>query len=73
MSRSALVALVIANAFVAFQAFRHEWGYYKVMLISWVEVVILGFYNVLRMLVVGVAGAARWAPGPLAGWIWAVR
>ncbi len=58
MSRSALVALVIANAFVAFQTFRHEWGYYEVMLIYWVEVVILGFYNVLRMLVVGVAGAA---------------
>jgi Family of unknown function (DUF6498) len=63
VSRSALLALVLANAFVAFQAFRHEWGYYEVMLISWVEVVILGFYNVLRMLVVGVAGAA-----PLGAW-----
>jgi hypothetical protein len=63
VSRSALVALVIANAFVAVQAFRHEWGYYEVMLIYWVEVVILGFYNVLRMLVVGVVGAA-----PLGAW-----
>lgn len=63
VSRSALVALVVANAFVAFQTFRHEWGYYEVMLIYWVEVVILGFYNVLRMLVVGVVGAA-----PLGGW-----
>ena len=63
MSRSALVTLVIANAFVAFQTFRHEWGYYEVMLIYWVEVVILGCYNVLRMLVVGVAGAA-----PLGAW-----
>jgi hypothetical protein len=63
VSRSALVALVIANAFVAFQTFRHEWGYYEVMLIYWLEVVILGFYNVLRMLVVGVVGAA-----PLGAW-----
>ena len=63
VSRSALVALVIANTFVAFQTFRHEWGYYEVMLIYWVEVVVVGFYNVLRMLVVGVAGAA-----PLGAW-----
>jgi hypothetical protein len=63
VSRSALVALVVANAFVAFQTFRHEWGYYEVMLIYWVEVVILGFYNILRMLVVGVVGAA-----PLGAW-----
>ena len=63
MSRSALVALVIANLFVAFQTFRHEWGFYEVMLIYWAEVVILGFYNVLRMLVVGVAGAQ-----PLGAW-----
>lgn len=63
MSRSALVALVIANALVAFQTFRHEWGYYEVMLIYWVEVVIVGCYNVLRMLVVGVVGAA-----PLGAW-----
>lgn len=27
VSRSALVALVIANAFVAFQTLRHEWGF----------------------------------------------
>jgi hypothetical protein len=53
----------VANAFVAFQTFRHEWGYYEVMLIYWVEVVILGFCNVLRMLVVGVIGAA-----PLGAW-----
>lgn len=63
MSRSALGALIIANAFVAVQAFRHDWGYYEVMLIYWVEVVILGLYNVLRMLVVGVVGAA-----PLGAW-----
>jgi hypothetical protein len=63
VSRSALVALVIANLFVALQTLRHEWGFYEVMLVYWVEVVILGLYNVLRMLIVGVAGAA-----PLGAW-----
>ena len=57
VSRSALVALVIANAFVALQTLRHDWGFYEVTLVYWVEVVILGVYNVLRMLVVGLAGA----------------
>jgi hypothetical protein len=33
------------------------------MLVYWAEIVILGIYNVLRMLVVGVAGAA-----PLGAW-----
>jgi hypothetical protein len=65
--RIGLVALVLANLFVALQTLRHEWGYYEVMLVYWVEVVVLGGYNVLRMLVVGVIGdqplgawAARW-------------
>ncbi len=63
MSRTGLAALVIANLFVAFQALRHEWGYYETLLIYWSEVVILGGYNVVRMLVVGVFGAA-----PLGSW-----
>jgi Family of unknown function (DUF6498) len=50
-----LVALLLANLFVAFQAVRHEWGFYEVMLVFWIEVVILGFYNVLRLMVVGEA------------------
>src|SRR5919106_190829 len=53
LSRAGLVALVVANLFVAFQTLRHEWGFYEVMLIYWTEVAILGFYNVLRMLIVG--------------------
>ena len=43
MSRTGLAAL--ANLFVAFQALRHEWGYYETLLIYWAEVVILGGYN----------------------------
>jgi hypothetical protein len=62
-----LAALVVANLFVVLQMLRHEWGFYEVMLVFWAEVFILGGYNVLRMIVVGVfgaeplgAGAARW-------------
>jgi Family of unknown function (DUF6498) len=63
MSRAGLVALVVANLFVAVQTLLHEWGYYQAILIYWCEVVILGFYNVLRLMVVGVFGAA-----PLGAW-----
>ncbi len=62
-SRAALVALLAANLFVAWQTFRHDWGYDDTMLIYWCEVMILGFYNVLRMFIAGVAGAA-----PLGSW-----
>jgi len=58
-----LVALVLANLFVALQTVRHEWGYYETLLIFWTEVAVLGGYNVLRMLVVGVFGAE-----PLGSW-----
>jgi hypothetical protein len=58
MSRTGLVTLVVANLFVALQTLRHEWGYYETLLIYWTEVVILGGYNVLRLMVVGVFGAA---------------
>ena len=63
VSRIALAALVLANLFVALQTVRHEWGYYETLLIFWTEVVVLGGYNVLRMLLVGVFGAR-----PLGSW-----
>jgi len=39
-------------------------GYYETILIFWLEVVVLGLYSVLRMMVVGVFGAA-----PLGTWV----
>lgn len=63
MSRAGLVALVAANLFVALQTLQHEWGYYETLLIYWTEVVVLGGYNVVRMMVVGVFGAR-----PLGSW-----
>ena len=53
-----LVVLVAANLLVALLAVRHRWGYYETLLIYWAEVAVLGGYNVLRLLVVGVFGAA---------------
>jgi uncharacterized protein DUF6498 len=63
VSRIGLAALALANLFVALQTVRHEWGYYEILLIFWTEVVVLGGYNVLRMLVVGVLGVR-----PLGSW-----
>jgi hypothetical protein len=34
MSRTGLVALIVANLFVALQTLRHEWGYYETILIK---------------------------------------
>ena len=53
-----LLVLVAANLVVALLAVRHRWGYYETLLIYWAEVAVLGGYNVLRLLVVGVFGAA---------------
>jgi hypothetical protein len=63
VSRTGLAALVLANLFVALLTLRHEWGYYETLLIYWSEAVILGVYNVVRLMVVGVFGAA-----PLGTW-----
>lgn len=63
MSRAGLAALLAANLFVAVQTLRYDWGYYNTILVFWCEAVILGGYNVLRLLVVGVAGAAPLGTG----------
>lgn len=68
MSRTGLAALIAANLFVAVQILRYDWGYYNAILIFWLEAVILGGYNVLRLMVVGVAGAAPFGSW-VAGWL----
>jgi len=67
LKRLALVSLVGANLLVALQVLRHDWGYYETILIFWCEALILGAYNVLRLLLVGLLGerplgetVARW-------------
>ena len=56
MRRLTLVALLFANLLVALQALRHDWGYYETVLIYWCEALVIGGYNVLRLLVVGFVG-----------------
>lgn len=56
MKRLALVSLVGANLLVALQVVRHDWGYYETILIFWCEALIIGAYNVLRLLLVGFFG-----------------
>ena len=63
-SRLTIVALVIANLVVAVQALRHEWGYYETLLIYWCEALVIGAYNVLRLLVVGLASEQ-----PFGAWV----
>ena len=56
MKRLALVSLVGANLLVALQVLRHDWGYYETILIFWCEALIIGAFNVLRLLTVGLFG-----------------
>jgi hypothetical protein len=67
-SRLVLAALIAANLVVAVQALRWGWGYYELLLIYWCEALVIGGYNVLRMMVVGLFGdqpfgawLSRWA------------
>ncbi len=55
-SRLGLAALIAANVLVAIQALLWGWGYFQVLLIYWIEALIIGGYNVLRLLVVGLFG-----------------
>ena len=55
-SRLGLAALIAANLLIAAQALHWGWGYYQVLLIYWFEALIIGGYNVLRLLVVGLFG-----------------
>jgi hypothetical protein len=59
-----LAALVAANLAVALLAVLREWGYYETLLIYWLEAVVIGGYNVLRLLVVGLRGEQ-----PLGAWL----
>jgi len=55
-SRFGLAALIAANLLIAVQALHWGWGYYQVLLIYWGEALVIGAYNVLRLLVVGLFG-----------------
>lgn len=52
-TRFGLWALVFANLLVGLQAALRGWGYYEALLVYWLEAIVIGGYNVLRLLVVG--------------------
>jgi hypothetical protein len=58
------VALVVANLFVALVSVLQGWGYYQTVVVYWLEALVIGGYNVLRMLVVGFFGER-----PLGDWL----
>lgn len=59
-----LAALVAANLVIAAQALHWGWGYYQLLLIYWIEALVIGAYNVLRMVIVGFFGEQ-----PLGAWL----
>ena len=63
-SRLSLAALITANLFSALHALNSGWGYHQALLIFWFEALIIGGYNVLRLLVVCLFGAQ-----PFAAWL----
>jgi len=46
------ISLVVANLIVAIVVITQKWGFYSVILVYWFEAVIIGLYNLLRMIVV---------------------
>lgn len=49
-------ALLLANLVVAGITLARGWGFYEIMLVYWCEAVIIGGFNVARMVVVALAG-----------------
>jgi hypothetical protein len=57
------IALIAANLAVALLSVVRGWGYYETLLVYWLEALVIGGYNVLRLLVVGCFGER-----PLGAW-----
>ena len=49
-------ALIAANLVVAAVTLYRGWGYYEIIIVYWFEAMIIGGYNVARMIMVGLAG-----------------
>jgi hypothetical protein len=48
---SSVISLVIVNLFPVFGVLYWDWDVFPIMLLYWSENIIIGFYNVLRMIV----------------------
>ena len=49
-------ALIAANLVVAAVTLYRGWGFYEIIIVYWFEAMIIGGYNVARMILVGLAG-----------------
>jgi hypothetical protein len=58
------LALISANLGIALFCALRGWGYYETVLVYWLEALVIGAFNVLRLLVVGLAGER-----PLGSWL----
>jgi hypothetical protein len=61
-TRLPATALITANLVVAAITLFRGWGYYEIIIVYWCEAMIIGGYNMARMVMVGLAGApfGRW-------------
>ena len=55
-TRLPATALIAANLVVAAVTLFRGWGFYEIILVYWCEAIIIGGYNVPRMVLVGLAG-----------------
>jgi len=56
MSRLPGTALIAANLVVAAVTLIRGWGFYEIIIVYWCEAIIIGGYNMARMVMVGLAG-----------------
>ena len=55
-SRLPATALIAANLVVAAVTLLRGWGYYEIIIVYWCEAIIIGGYNMARMVVLALAG-----------------
>ncbi len=56
LSRLPATALIAANLVVAAITLFRGWGFYEIIIVYWCEAMIIGGYNMARIVVVGLAG-----------------
>jgi hypothetical protein len=55
-TRLPATALIAANLVVAAVTLYRGWGFYEIIIVYWCEALIIGGYNVAKMILVGLAG-----------------
>ena len=58
LKRVAAAALILVNVVIALMALKEQWGFLQVLYVFWFEAMIIGGYNLLKMMVVILCGPA---------------